>query len=101
MTRLTGKAAIVTGAANGIGLACARRLAADGAGVALADIRWSLDLHRAIRSVVESSWFGTSATQQLALRVRRQSSAQFPTWGPATDSENGYAASDAAMAENW
>jgi glucose 1-dehydrogenase len=38
MTRLTGKAAIVTGAANGIGLACGRRLAADGAAVALADI---------------------------------------------------------------
>jgi glucose 1-dehydrogenase len=38
MTRLAGKAAIVTEAANGIGLACARRLAADGAAVALADI---------------------------------------------------------------
>jgi glucose 1-dehydrogenase len=38
MTRLAGKAAIVTGAANGIGLACARRLAVDGAAVALADI---------------------------------------------------------------
>ena len=38
MTRLTGKVAIVTGAANGIGRACARRFAADGAAVALADI---------------------------------------------------------------
>jgi glucose 1-dehydrogenase len=38
VTRLAGKAAIVTGAANGIGHACARRLAADGSGVALADI---------------------------------------------------------------
>lgn len=38
MTRLTDKVAIVTGAARGIGLACAKRLAAEGAKVVLADI---------------------------------------------------------------
>jgi glucose 1-dehydrogenase len=42
MTRLAGKCAIVTGAANGIGFACAKRLAADGAAVALADINAEL-----------------------------------------------------------
>jgi NAD(P)-dependent dehydrogenase (short-subunit alcohol dehydrogenase family) len=38
MQRLENKVAIVTGAANGIGRACARRFAADGAAVALADV---------------------------------------------------------------
>jgi len=36
--RLSGKAALVTGAAQGIGLACARVLAAEGASVVLADV---------------------------------------------------------------
>src|SRR5277367_4617160 len=39
MTRLTGKVAIVTGAAQGIGRAIASRLADEGARVALADIQ--------------------------------------------------------------
>src|SRR5258706_7708208 len=38
MTRLAGKIAIVTGAARGIGLACAKRFIAEGAHVVLADI---------------------------------------------------------------
>ena len=38
---LTGKAALVTGAAQGFGFACARRLAEAGASVVLAD--WNVD----------------------------------------------------------
>ncbi|MFW6077508.1 MAG: SDR family NAD(P)-dependent oxidoreductase [Hyphomicrobiales bacterium] len=38
MAALTGKTAVITGGAKGIGLACARRMAADGANVVIADV---------------------------------------------------------------
>ena len=38
MERLTGRVAVITGAASGIGLAAARRLAAEGASVVIADV---------------------------------------------------------------
>jgi NAD(P)-dependent dehydrogenase (short-subunit alcohol dehydrogenase family) len=43
MTRLAGKAALVTGAASGIGAACARRFAAEGAVVAGLDLQKPVD----------------------------------------------------------
>ena len=53
-TGLRGKAAIVTGAASGIGLACSRALAAEGASVVCAD----LDRDGAVRAAEDVGGLG-------------------------------------------
>jgi glucose 1-dehydrogenase len=72
MTRLAGKCAVVTGAANGIGLACARRLAADGAAVALADVNAELG-EAAARQLREDGaraiFVTTDVTQRAAIEA--------------------------------
>jgi glucose 1-dehydrogenase len=73
MTRLTGKCAVVTGAANGIGLACARRLAADGAAVALADVNAELGEAAAKRLRDEGAraiFVATDVTERSAIEAR-------------------------------
>ena len=66
MGRLTGKVAIVTGAAQGIGRAIASRLADEGAKVALADIQ----LDSAERAATELRASGAAAIA-VALDVTR------------------------------
>ncbi len=66
MNRVEGKVALVTGAASGLGLACARRLAEEGAVVVLADIAREAGEHAAaeldgarfayLDVTTESSW---------------------------------------------
>ena len=67
MSRLTGKVAIVTGAASGIGLACIERFAAEGARVVGADVQCG-----AARDLVSLDVRDEAAVAQLVQRVARE-----------------------------
>jgi len=70
--RFSGRAALVTGAAQGIGLAIARRLASEGASVLLVDIDGEL-AEQAAAELRSSGWLAEAMVADIAVRedVRR------------------------------
>lgn len=78
MTHLSGKVAVVTGGARGIGRAIAERLAADGADIALIDLRPSPEAEASIRELgrrvisVSADVSSPEAVAQAAATVERE-----------------------------
>ena len=86
--RVHGKVALVTGAASGIGAACARLLASEGAKVVLAD----LNHEQAARLAAD---FGPSGERTLCLH---HDVADEESWGGVTQTESSL---DVEAAPNW
>ena len=65
MTDLTGRSALVTGGASGIGAACARELAGRGARVTVADVNdvAAKELASAVLDIMERAWRRAIAPQ--------------------------------------
>jgi 2-hydroxycyclohexanecarboxyl-CoA dehydrogenase len=64
--RLTGKTAIVTGGASGIGASCCRRLAAEGARIAVCDV--NVDGAREVAGEIDAEAFAMDVTDSASVR---------------------------------
>src|SRR5205814_8173503 len=75
--RLEGARVLITGAAGGIGAACARRLAAEGAQVLLADL--NAEAVEAVASELRQNWVQADVTR--AADIQRMVDTAYQRWG--------------------